>query len=66
MDYRDNTLDHYWSVLVEESIATEDELRLVTDVAGYSEGTLDSVLYARTGLHDLEQYEEEKRKELGE
>lgn len=53
------TTDRIWDYLIEYEIATEDELRLVTDVAGYSDRTLEAVIYARTGYHDLEQLMEE-------
>lgn len=48
-----------WDYLIEYEIATEDELRLVTDVAGYSDRTLEAVIYARTGYNDIEQLMEE-------
>ena len=47
--------ERIWDYLIENEIATEEELRLVTDVAGYSDETLEAVIYARTGYHDLEQ-----------
>ena len=48
-----------WDYLIDYEIATEDELRLVTDVAGYSDEIMNAVIYARTGYHDLEQLMEE-------
>ena len=48
-----------WDYLIEYEIATEEELQLVTDVAGYSDETMNAVIYARTGLNDLEQLMEE-------
>lgn len=48
-----------WEYLVENEIATEEELQLVTSVAGYSDETLNAIIYARTGYHDLEQLMEE-------
>ena len=53
------TTDRIWDYLIEYEIATEDELRLVTDVSGYSDRTLEAVIYARTGYNDLEQLMEE-------
>lgn len=38
-----------WDNLIQAGIATEDELKLVTCINGYSVETLNSVLYARTG-----------------
>ena len=51
--------DEYWGLLIEYGIATEDELQLITDINGYSEETLDDVLYARTGYRSWEQYKSE-------
>ena len=51
-----NPLDEYWEFLVDQSIATEAELQLVTDINGYSEETLDDILYCRTGYRSREQY----------
>ena len=47
-----------WEWLVEMGIATDEELRLVTDICGYNMQTLNDVLYARTGYRDREQYED--------
>ena len=48
-----------WDYLIDYEIVSEEELKLVTDVAGYSVTTLEAVIYARTGLNDLEQLMEE-------
>lgn len=45
-----------WDKIIEDCIATESELQLVTDIAGYSEETLNDVIYSRTGYRDWEQY----------
>lgn len=50
-------LEEYWYYLIEAGIATEEELRLVTYIIGYSVDTLDKVLYARTGYRSIEQLE---------
>lgn len=50
-----NTL---WTLLEVYGIATEEEIDLVTNINGYSEETLNDILYARTGYRDIEQYEE--------
>ena len=44
-----------WDYLIENGIANEEELQLVTDVAGYSVETLEAVIYSRTGYNDIEQ-----------
>ena len=48
-----------WDYLTENSIATQEELELITSINGYSVETLNDVIYARTGYHNLEQLQEE-------
>ena len=50
------TNDEFFDFLVEYEIATEDEIRLVTDINGYNEETLNDILYARTGNRNVEQF----------
>ena len=50
------TNDEFFDFLVEYGIATEDEIRLVTDINGYNEETLNDILYARTGNRSIEQF----------
>lgn len=52
-------IERIWKYLIESGIATEEELDLVTDVAGYSVRTLEAVIYSRTGYNDLEQLMED-------
>jgi hypothetical protein len=58
--------EQVWDYLVESQIATEEELKLVTYINGYSIESLESVIYVRTGyrsidqLLDLDEEEEEK------
>ena len=51
--------DDMWDFLIEHEIATEDELRLVTSINGYSQDTMEAVLYSRTGYRDFDQWIEE-------
>ena len=53
------TVQEIWDRLVDEGIATDEELGLVTDIIGYKEETLYSVLYSRTGYRNFEQMEDE-------
>ena len=53
-----NELDNYFDFLVDNCIATDEELRLVASINGYNKRTLDDVLYVRTGYRDIEQYKE--------
>lgn len=56
---RTNDINDLWDYLVNNSIATQEELELITSINGYSVDTLNDVIYARTGYHDLEQLQEE-------
>lgn len=49
-------LINLWDYMVEQSIATDDELRLVTSINGMNIDTLNDVLYVRTGYRDIKQY----------
>lgn len=46
--------------IINDGIATESEINLVTDIAGYSVEILNQIIYVRTGYRDIEQYEESK------
>lgn len=46
----------YYDFLIDEGIATEKELELITSINGYNIDTLNDVLYCRTGYRDYEQY----------
>lgn len=48
-----------WEWLVENNVATEEELNLITDINGYNMEALNDVLYARTGYRNREQAEGE-------
>jgi len=52
-------IETIWDYLIETTIATQEELELITAINGYTEESLNSVIYARTGYHDLEQLKEE-------
>jgi len=45
-----------WDYMVEQCIATEDELKLVTSIDGMNVDTFNDVLYVRTGYRDIKQY----------
>jgi len=44
-----------WDYLIDNGIATEDELQLVTCIIGYNLDTLNKVIYAKTGYRSIEQ-----------
>ena len=48
-------LDKLWDFITVNEIATDDEIRLVTNINGYNEETLNDIIYARTGYRDYEQ-----------
>jgi len=49
-----NTTKAY-EYLVNNGIATDDEIILVTNINGYNLESLNAILRVRTGWHDLEQ-----------
>lgn len=53
------TVEEIWTLIVEYGIATDEELGLITSIIGYSEETLNKVIYARTGYRDITQIMEE-------
>lgn len=53
-----NELNKVWDYIIENHIATEEELQLVTSINGYNAESLNSVIYARTGYRSAEQHEE--------
>lgn len=48
-------LDNTWQYMVDADIATDDTLRVITSINGYSIDTLNDVLYAVTGYRDINQ-----------
>lgn len=52
-----------YDYLVERGIASEEELDIVTGINGFSEETLNSVIYYKTAYQDIEQYLECEDKE---
>ena len=49
-------LSKLWDNIIEYSIATEEELQLITSINGYNETTLNDVIYVRTGYHTIDDY----------
>jgi hypothetical protein len=47
-----------WDFLIEYGIASEETLRVVTNINGYNLETLENVLYSETGYRTFEQYKE--------
>ena len=49
----------YWDFLTENDIATDDEIRLVTEINGLTLDAMMDILYVRMGYRNLEQMEGE-------
>jgi len=43
------SIEEMWNYLIDNNICTENELKLITDINGYSKETMEDCLYARTG-----------------
>lgn len=54
-----NTVEEAWDTLIECGLVSEETLRVVTNINGYSLETLESVLYATAGYHSFDQYLDE-------
>jgi hypothetical protein len=59
MSKQEMTIAEMWDYLVDNGIATEEELHLVTDINGYNEKSLLDVLDVRTGYKSFDQLDEE-------
>ena len=53
-----NELNEIFDFITEREIATSEEVTLVTKINGWNAESLNSIIYARTGSHDVEQCEE--------
>lgn len=48
-----------WDFIIDNNIATEDEVRLVTDINGLNEETMTDIILCQTGLRSYEQCKDE-------
>lgn len=48
-----------WDFIVDNNIATEDEVRLVTNINGWNEETMTDIIFVKTGLRSYEQCKDE-------
>lgn len=48
-----------WDFIVDNNIATENEVRLVTNINGWNEETMTDIIFAKTGLRSYEQCKDE-------
>lgn len=51
----DKQLDEVWDLIITYGIATDDEIRLVTNINGYNMEALNDIIYAKTGYRDIDQ-----------
>ena len=59
MDFANKEVDEAWDYLIENGVATEAELQLVTAIEGYNMDALDDVVNARTEWHSVQQLKKE-------
>ena len=55
-DTKELTFDETWDAILDNMIATEDEMRLVCNINGKRKSELDNVVSAKTEYHTIEQY----------
>jgi len=56
-----NNFKALWDTIIDEEIATKEECILLCNINGNRDTSLESILYARTGYRDLNQYNEFKQ-----
>lgn len=56
MSYKDRELESYKNKLIDNDIATSDEIELVCAFVGYSKRTLDRIVNVRTNYQNLKDY----------
>tara|TARA_R100001463_G_scaffold97607_2_gene152102 strand:+ start:775 stop:951 length:177 start_codon:yes stop_codon:yes gene_type:complete len=49
-------LDLIYDFIVDYSIATTNEIELVTCIKGWNKTSLNDIIEVRTGYHDMDQY----------
>ena len=48
-----------WDFIVDNNIATDNEVLLVSHINGFNEETMEDIIYVRTGLRSYEQCKDE-------
>ena len=56
MSFRRTVLNEIYDFIIDYSIATIDEIDLITTINGYNLKALNDIIYVRTGYYDMEQY----------
>jgi hypothetical protein len=49
-------LEEYYNYLIDYELVSGETLDIITSINGYTEETLDDVLYCVSGYRDIEQY----------
>ena len=49
-------LEQYYNYLIDYEIVSGETLDIITSINGYTEETLDDILYCVSGYRDIEQY----------
>ncbi len=60
MENEITTTDQAWDYLIENQLASEETLKVITSINGYSLDTLENVLYAVAGYEDFNQLIDEE------
>ena len=55
LDKHAENLNKTYDFIVNNSIATENEITLVTCINGYNQTSLNNIIYAKIGYHDMQQ-----------
>lgn len=56
-------LEQYYNYLIDYELVSGETLDIITSINGYTEETLDDVLYCVSGYRDIEQYLEYEDKD---
>ena len=56
MSFRRTVLNEIYDFIIDYSIATIDEIDLITTINGYNLKALNDIIEVRTGYHDMDQY----------
>lgn len=57
------TLVEQYNYLIDYEIVSQETIDIITSINGYSEDTINDILYATTGYRDMEQYLEYEDRE---
>jgi hypothetical protein len=57
------SLEEYYNYLIDYEIVSQETLDIITNINGYTEETLDDILYCVSGYRNIEQYLEYEDKD---